>query len=308
MVLDAGDALFPSPGKPDDRALAHARFIASEMGALRTAAMAVGERDLSAGVDWLLEQAKEAKVPLVSANLQRQDGSHPFAPSVLVKAGADQVGIIGLHVPAGPGPGGLVATDPVAAAKAEVAKLKEKGADVIVALVHGRSADGRSVAGVEGIDFLIPSHEGQMALPYQPVPGHAWFIGAGARGRQVELVEVWPKGTGPMQDAGAGARYASERAYVEARLVDAKRRLEKAEPDAKAGLEKMIASLQGRIGELDQKIASAGGVSGRRFQAQEISLGKEVADQPQVAERLAELQKKWPGSPEAPAPMRATPP
>ncbi|HEY0839725.1 MAG TPA: hypothetical protein VGD74_06025, partial [Vulgatibacter sp.] len=70
LLLDSGDALFPKLGKGGDRDDEKAALILREMAGMGTAAMAVGERDLALGADWLVSQAKEAGLPLLCANLR----------------------------------------------------------------------------------------------------------------------------------------------------------------------------------------------------------------------------------------------
>src|SRR5438105_13753737 len=95
LIVDAGNALFRAPGLDDDNSKKRARFILETMGELGTQAMAVGARDLGAGLPYLLEISKGSKVKLLSANL-RDNGKAPFEASTVLTAGAVKIGVVGL--------------------------------------------------------------------------------------------------------------------------------------------------------------------------------------------------------------------
>ncbi|MCL2220484.1 MAG: hypothetical protein FWC23_10165 [Chitinispirillia bacterium] len=57
------------------------------MGLMKYDAVAVGDEELQYGGEWLVNQAKEAKLPLVCANCYTADGKYLVNPYVLVKKG-----------------------------------------------------------------------------------------------------------------------------------------------------------------------------------------------------------------------------
>ncbi len=289
LVLDAGDALFQLPSKADERARAQARLVLAGMAEVGTAAMAVGDRDLAAGLDWLRAEAKEAGIPLLSANLERPGGEKPFEPSALLAVGEKQVGVIGLWAK-GTLPAGLVAASAAAAAKAEAAKLRARGAQLVVALVHGSTAEAMPLAAVEGIDLVVPAHDGHSRQPVA-APGGGWVLGAGSRGRQVLVVEVHPDGAGALADAGSADRLAREVEYVERRLAEARKRRDGERPELRKTYEKMVESFEARLATLRTQVAGAGMPEGRRFRASEISLDEHVADQPALQARVDAFEK-----------------
>jgi len=86
LVLDSGNALFANAGVATEAEKARATFILGVMEQLGTKAMAVGQRDLSAGLPFLQGLAKTSKVKLLSANLLRA-GKRVFDAGVVIDAG-----------------------------------------------------------------------------------------------------------------------------------------------------------------------------------------------------------------------------
>src|SRR6187549_975073 len=132
LVLDAGNALFRATGLDDPDSKKRAKFILETMGVLGTQVMAVGDRDLGAGLPFLLDAAKGSKVKLLSANL-RDQGKAVFEPSAVLPYGKLKVGVIGVS-PASRG------IPPLVAVTEEMKKLKRK-VDVIVVLAAVPYAD-----------------------------------------------------------------------------------------------------------------------------------------------------------------------
>ena len=301
VVLDAGDALFRDfLAVPGEAEKAQARLLLEGMGEMGTAAFAVGDRDLAAGLDWLVREAARAKVPLLAANLVRADGSRPFAPSRLVEAGESRVGVIGLWG-GGKLPEGLQAGDFRAAAKTEAERLRAQGATLVVALVHGASSQATDVASIAGIDFAIPSHEGSPSEPFQAGQDRGWVAGAGQRGRTLLRLAVHPAGAGPLVDEAAAERLVRERDYLRTRLADSEKRAATADEQMKKALEKARAMQQKRIAELDARIASAPKAEGRRFSSANVALGAAVADEPELGERVNEFLRAHGDAPAAKA-------
>ena len=185
LLLDAGDATAGSPLA----SVWHANPLGPEpvtlaMNALAYDAMAVGNHEFDFGTSVLAQTRAAAHFPWLSANIVAPAGSEAFAPS-LVKTLANgiKVGIIGLTTPAVPQLAdssryaGFGFTPPIAAARREVARLREsQHCDVIVALVHaGLEEDPRTgekrkgdapgenfavalASQVTGIDLVLMGH------------------------------------------------------------------------------------------------------------------------------------------------------
>jgi len=97
LLLDGGG--FSGGGIYDTyslgRAADSARTIVTiaEMGAMGYDAAAIGDDDLQYGGNWLVSQAKQAKLPLVCANCFTKDGNFLAEPYIIVKKGNNTFGI-----------------------------------------------------------------------------------------------------------------------------------------------------------------------------------------------------------------------
>ncbi|MFY0577114.1 hypothetical protein ACN28S_24855 [Cystobacter fuscus] len=105
VLLDAGNALFRDPRRQDNpRLLQKAELVLEQMEAQGTRAMAVGERDLAQGLDWLRKATggRGKKMKLLSANLVDKAGKAPFPASLVVEAGGVKLGVVGVSPRAAP--------------------------------------------------------------------------------------------------------------------------------------------------------------------------------------------------------------
>ena len=172
LVVDAGD--FAPGGKPEDKA--RLGFHLRMLDKIGYDAVGIGERELAYGVDELLARAGQVKVPLLSANLVRKDDGKPLLrPSTIVTKGDVKVGILAVMSPFFELPADaatrLEVKDPFAAARAEVAKLRQE-VDVVVALAHLGAAEGMKLAAVvPGIDVVVLSHQPGLVLEGRRVGG-----------------------------------------------------------------------------------------------------------------------------------------
>lgn len=291
LLLDSGDALFPKLGKGGDRDDEKAALILREMAGMGTAAMAVGERDLALGPDWLASRAKEAGLPLLAANLRKEDGTRPFEARKLLEVGEAKVGVFGIfgqHAGVGPLPD-VVADDPVVAASAQIEALRAGGADLVVGLVHGPTVLQREIAALPDLDLLIPSHDGSLSLPYQPRPGNAWIVGAGQLGRTLAMIRMNLDGDGALVDEGVAARLREEKDGLSQRLAEAKTIFAssaQAAPEDREAVVVRIRTLEHRLSEVERQVAQVGHAEGRRFRMERIDLVESIPDDPEVAARV----------------------
>ena len=155
LLVDNG-GFFPE----EDNRRAAPGFMLDVMKLMGTDAVNVGERDLRFGLEFLQQKLAKSGIPAVSANLVDKSTQKPvFSPYVVKKVGTVTVGIFGLIAPAGdlgPSKETLAVTDPQKAARAAVADLKRKGAQVIVLLAQLGKVDGEDlVTAVDGIDAVV---------------------------------------------------------------------------------------------------------------------------------------------------------
>jgi len=305
LLVDAGDALSHAATlvpREVEGAEARALFVLRTMGTMGYAALAVGEKDLAFGPEWLAREAERAGVPLLSANLARLDGTHPFPATRLVSLGGERVGIVAVSAP-GAYPAGLSAGPPQAALREGAAALRSQGATLVVALLHMDLATARQLAASEpGVDVALAAHEGKR----QDVEaaGPALLAAPPERGRALGTVVLWPDTRGPWADAGAARKAAGDLASIERSIANAKARLARVTAEADRRALEALVEVQERRAELVRARLEASSPAGRRFDGGAVTLDPTVADDPAVLSEQAALLRRV-GAP--PAPPGATP-
>jgi 2',3'-cyclic-nucleotide 2'-phosphodiesterase (5'-nucleotidase family) len=284
LLVDAGDALFHAAalGDADPRAAAaRARLVLTAMGRMGYAALAVGERDLALGPGWLAREAAAAGVPVLSLNLAAPDGTRPFRGTRIVEVGGERVGLLAVSA-AGDYPGGLVASDPLAAARDAAAALRASGATVVLALAHLPEAEARAlVREAPGIDAAVLAHD---ARRMDAAPESATLVTAvGERGGALGILTLWPATRGAWADAGAPRKAEAELASIRRSIDLARRRHERVttEEDRRA-LRELIANQERRAKEAEARAQVR--PSGRLYDSRLLPLTAEVGDDARLLE------------------------
>ena len=134
----------------------------------------LGNHEFDFGPEVLAQRIIESDFPWLGTNVLGADGK-PALGTVdlhLIDLGGYRIGFFGLLAPetdvlSSPGPG-ITLTPPVATATAAVERLKQQGADVIVALTHDDIADDRELArSVDGIDLILGGHDHEPITFYE---------------------------------------------------------------------------------------------------------------------------------------------
>lgn len=166
LLLDGGSTLFHIENRVKEaehaEAVRKARLIVDAYNYMGYQAMAVGAFELAAGMDELLDLAKRAKFPFLSANLaNRKTGELYFKPHTILEAGGVRVGVIGLTLDSLTRPyldevaPDAELRDPVAAVRKSAAELRDK-TDLIIALSHLREETNFEIAKeVPEIRFIV---------------------------------------------------------------------------------------------------------------------------------------------------------
>ncbi len=200
LLFDNGDILqgtplgdFAAENMAKDRAGRHPVIVV--MNTLDYAAATLGNHEFNYGLDILERAYAAARFPVTCSNVRRADGAPWFPPSIIVErlfaddGGAKRalkVGVIGVAPPQiaqwdeAHITGKLITVDIVEAARAEVAALQRRGADLVVALCHsgisrlastpGEENAAQDLAKVEGIDALFLGHQ-HLLFPGQDFAG-----------------------------------------------------------------------------------------------------------------------------------------
>ncbi len=295
VLLDSGNALFREPGrKEDDRVRQKAELVLEQMEAQGTAAMAVGERDLSLGLAWLQKATKgRKKLKLLSANLVDKAGKAPFPSSTVLEAGGLKLGVVGISPEGTPaGEPGLKGRAPIEAALAEARKLRKK-VDVVVVLaaVPYQEAVKLALLANEAVDFVVQSNDARGIGIGELVGTHAAVFPAGELGKQVTRLELSVEGPGPSVDLGSGSRALQQLHVVEGNLLKAHERLASTKDEQTRGeLTRTIVELEGRLRELESKLDVKPPAGGRAHQLSYITLGLAVEDDPELKKRVEQLE------------------
>lgn len=195
----------PRPGELERRAdlilAAYARMGMAAAGALLPA-----ERELALGLPTLKRLLAVHRVPAVASNLSlRGDGTPAFARDRLLTLAGVPIGVFGIVVPQPEDRAAWLTfpvrvDDPVATARAEIASLRQRGARVVVALIHvgSNEAARQLLAAAPGVDFAIQGHT-QMQTETVDTVGATRRVEALALGKlagrlDVHVVEAAPAG------------------------------------------------------------------------------------------------------------------
>lgn len=153
--------------------------------------------DFAWGPAHLAELAGRLDHPLLAANCWRKDdGSRPFAPSLICHAGGVAVGVIGLAatildktMPLGFATG-LRFTDGIDETRIEAARLRAEGVDLVVVLSHLGYPQDLALAGqVSGLDVILSGHtHNRLEAPVQA--NGALVIQSGCHGSFVGRLDL----------------------------------------------------------------------------------------------------------------------
>lgn len=204
-ALDGGDLLYRGDFarcRAEHRAffLARAAFILGRLVGAGYRALALGEDDLSLGLDELRRLAAASKAPLLASNLVDAEGVAIFETRRRFRLGTLQVGVFSLVEPdllRRPLEDGAKLLDPLETAAREVAALG--GCDLLVLLSHCRPTTTRAILGRnEGIHVVLSAHEG--ARRCERVGG-SWLLCPDGEGSHVGELECMG---GPRSDRVSG--------------------------------------------------------------------------------------------------------
>ncbi len=296
VLLDAGNALFREPRRQEGALLQQrAELVLEQMEAQGTAAMAVGERDLSQGLPYLQKATKGRKMKLLSANLVDKAGKAPFAASTVVEAGGLKLGVVGVSPEGTPaGEPGLKGRPPLQAALAEARKLRQtKKVDVVVVLaaVPYQEAVKLALLAEDAVDFVVQSNDLKGIGIGERVGSHAAVFPAGELGRQLTRLELSVDGPGPSVDLGSGSRARQQLLVVEGNLLKAHERLASAKDEPTRGeLTRTVVELEGRLRQLESELEVKPPPGGRAHQLSYVTLGLAVADDPVLKQRVEQLE------------------
>lgn len=232
LLLDGGSTLYTENPPTQLRAREEAEkaaVLAGVLPELGLAAQGLGPYDLVRGLDGV-------RLPRMAANVETKESLPFLAPSRVIDAGGIKVGVFGVVDPALVASLGVTASDPVAAAKNEIAALKKDGADVVVALAHLPMKGARKLAqDAPGADLvLVGAQVPEKGVSAPEQVGGSWLITPGNKGQVLARLDLTVDGPGPLVDAVGPARAATRREAIAGELAQLDAKLAKWAGDASA--------------------------------------------------------------------------
>jgi len=202
LYLDGGSLLFSAKELAEDMKIQERMKADLLLNVFRddlnAAAVGLGPHDLALGID-------AVKLPRQAANVPSTAGLPIEAPKLLT-AGGVNVGVFGVVAPGLVAPFGVEASDPTAAAKAAVADLRKRGAQVVVGLLHMEKIAADAIAReVDGLDFglvgaALPDQEDMLTVePWRQ--GDTWLFAPIDRGQIISRLDVQFDGGAPFVNA-----------------------------------------------------------------------------------------------------------
>ena len=193
LLLDAGDTLGDTEVAADTKGSA----VIEIMNAIGYDAMVVGNHEPDFGPDVLKERMKQARFPILAANVVDAQSGVLYAKPYLIKTvNGVKVGIVGLAYPntalttARKNVAGLQFDDPQNAAAKYIPKMREDGAQIIVVLSHyGLSADRELAKAVPGIDVIVGGHS-HNRMKEAIREGQTLIVQAGAHGSDLGRLDL----------------------------------------------------------------------------------------------------------------------
>ncbi len=129
-----------------------------------------GNHEYDFGADVFMKRMKEAQFPLFAANLRTKDGKpiDGFKDSEIRDVGGVKVGLVGVTAEDSPvksSPGDSLTFLPTLdTTVAEAKKLREAGADLVVAVVHANREVDRKLFDSRAVDIILTGDDHDLAL------------------------------------------------------------------------------------------------------------------------------------------------
>lgn len=259
--------------------------------------MTLGNHEFDRTEEVLAAFITGASFPLLSANINVPAGSPlagTFSPSIVIEKGGERLGFFGLTPQDTPelalGARNLAFTDPLEAARAQVATLQAQGVNKIIGLTHvGIELDRRIAREIPGISMIIGGHSHTPMGPMNNAGNSPYpELVTGPDGQQVAVITAWEWG-----------RWLGDVTLsfdADGRLVDLQGNPSEVEPGLvpDAGFEDRIAVFRASLDELRQRVvgASAVDLNGERdaIRGRETNLGNLVAEALLASSREAGAQ------------------
>ncbi len=188
IVTFGGDAISPSLLSGLDQG-AHIIDLFNQLG---LTVMVMGNHEYDFGPDIARQRISEAEFPVLATNNLDPDGNiiEGAEESIMVEVGPFQIGIFGLTTQGTAvksSPGNISFADPTEVAAAQSSKLREAGADLVVALAHTDHAEDDELIGQAAVDLLLSGDDHYLRTEYQD---QFLFAESGSQAEWVTLIDL----------------------------------------------------------------------------------------------------------------------
>ncbi len=161
-----------------------------------------GNHEFDFGKDTYLKRMGEANFPFFGANMRQADGSPipGMKDSQIFALGPVKVGVIGIVLTGVPGmsqPGDLRFGPEMDALKAQAARLRLEGADLVVAVTHTDREMDNTIVRSRLVDVLLTGHDHDLAIGYD---GKTVMVESSEEGNFVTAIDFVVSASGEGRD------------------------------------------------------------------------------------------------------------
>ena len=188
LVTNGGDTISPSLLSSFDKG-AHMIDLFNQVG---FDAMVLGNHEFDFTPAVTVARIAEAGFPILSSNAVEPDGTliDGVTENLLVEVGPHKVGVFGLTTTVTPmisSPAPVTFRPATEVAAEQAAKLRDAGADLVVALAHTGHGEDEALMRQGAVDLLLSGHDHDMKVE---IGDGAMFVESGAQAEFVTIVEV----------------------------------------------------------------------------------------------------------------------
>lgn len=195
-----------------------ADVVADVLGRIGLRVGTLGTIDLSQGAATTAALATQATFPLlVGATVPVEGGERALDATTLVELDGHLIGVVGLV--------DRSELDPAAPAIADVGRdaartLRERGAELVIALLRAPRRAARTIATIEGIDLIVQGGLDEASAHAPSVVENAAVLHAGRQGQGLVVADLrYRHAAGPFVDVSVWSREA-ERTNLDARVLE----------------------------------------------------------------------------------------
>jgi 5'-nucleotidase / UDP-sugar diphosphatase len=188
ICVHAGDTLSPSLLSSFDQG-AHMVALFNDVG---LDAFVPGNHEFDFGKDVYFERVREARFPILAANLR--DASGQMLPRhqdrILIDAKGLKVALIGAaydETASASRPGDLVFAKTIPAVLANAKAARAAGADLVIAIVHADKTTGAALMNSHAVDLVLSGHNHDLHIDFD---GRAALVESGQDANYVTIVDI----------------------------------------------------------------------------------------------------------------------